>query len=164
MILTSHIIVSGLLGATTKNYFLAALFGLVSHYVLDGIPHWDYLSDEFESRTKTEKNFFKNKKFWNEIFKISIDIFIGLIFIFTILKISGYQSRIAVIISIFFGILPDPLGLLYWITKWKFIKWNADLQEFVHHSIHSKINQKFWSGIIIQTTAAVLAFLILRKF
>ena len=38
MLLASHIIVSGLLGAATKNYFLAAVFGFVSHYILDFIP------------------------------------------------------------------------------------------------------------------------------
>jgi len=166
MILASHIIVSGLLGATTQNYFLAAAIGLVSHYILDAIPHWDfYLSPEFNVKVETEDgSFIKEKLFWKEVGKIAIDILIGLGLLFIFLKNLSYINITAVFISVFFGILPDPLKLFYLMTKWRFIKWNFDLQEFVHYSIHSKIDQKFWPGIIIQTIAVALVFLVLRKF
>jgi len=166
MILASHIIVSGLLGATTQNYFLAAAIGLVSHYILDAIPHWDfYLSPEFNVKVETEDgSFIKEKLFWKEVGKIAIDILIGLGLLFVFLKTSSYINITAVFISVFFGVLPDPLQLLYLMTKWRFIKWNFDFQEFVHHSIHSKIDQKFWPGIIIQISTIGIVFLILYKF
>ncbi len=166
MILASHIIVSGLLGATTQNYFLAAVFGFVSHYILDAIPHWDfYLSPEFNVKAEAEDGkFIKEKFFWKEVSKIVIDILIGLGLLFILLKNLNYINITAVSISVFFGILPDPLQLFYLMTKWRFIKWNFDFQEFAHYSIHSKIDQKFWSGIIIQTIAVALIFLVLRKF
>jgi len=166
MILASHIIVSGLLGATTQNYFLAAIFGFVSHYILDVIPHWDsYLSPKFYVKAEAEDGkFIKEKFFWKEAGKIVIDILIGLGLLFIFLKNLSYINITAVFISVFFGILPDPLQLFYLMTKWRFIKWNFDLQEFVHYSIHSKIDQKFWPGIIIQTIAVALVFLVLRKF
>ena len=166
MILASHIIVSGLLGATTQNYFLAAIFGFVSHCILDVIPHWDsYLSPKFYVKAEAEDGkFIKEKFFWKEAGKIVIDILIGLGLLFIFLKNLSYINITAVFISVFFGILPDPLQLFYLMTKWRFIKWNFDLQEFVHYSIHSKIDQKFWPGIIIQTIAVALVFLVLRKF
>ena len=121
MILASHIIVSGLLGATTQNYFLAAVFGLSSHYMLDVIPHWDYLSDEFISKIKTETGFLKNKKFWRTMLKVAFDILIGLSLLFVIFitttKNPIPKNIIPIFISIFFGVLPDALQLLYWITK-----------------------------------------------
>ena len=69
MTLASHIIISGLLGASTHNYFLAAIFGFVSHFIVDAIPHWDdYLSPEFDSRAKSEKgHFLKGKFFYKEL-------------------------------------------------------------------------------------------------
>ncbi len=168
MILASHIIVSGLLGATTQNYFLAAIFGFASHYILDVIPHWDYLSDEFELQVKTEKGFFKKKKFWQKMAKISFDALIGLallLVIFIALKNFINQKNIApILISIFFGTLPDALQLLYWKTKWQSIKWNVDLQRFTHYSIHKKIEQAFWPGIITQIATIGIVFLILCKF
>jgi len=165
MILASHIIVSGLLGAKTNNYFLAIIFGLLSHYILDLIPHWDsYLSPEFKAKAKAEDGkFIKEKFFWEEISKTVIDVSIGLGLLFIFLENSSYINITAVFISVFFGILPDPLQLLYLMTKWRFIKWNFDFQEFIHFSIHSKINQKFWPGIIIQAITAALVFLVLRK-
>lgn len=168
MILASHIIVSGLLGATTQNYFLAAAIGLVSHYILDAIPHWDYLSSEFISKVKTEIGFLKKKKFWQKLIKVTIDILIGfgllsIIFIAT-LKNPVPKNIIPIFISIFFGVLPDALQLLYWTTRWQFIKWNSDIQDFAHYSIHTKIKQGFWLGIVIQISTIGIVFLILYKF
>ena len=80
MVLASHIIISGLLGAQSKSYFIAAIAGLISHYVLDAVPHWDeYLSKEFQNKTEAETSFIKSKFFWKEIAKVAADILIGLI-------------------------------------------------------------------------------------
>ncbi len=166
MILASHIIVSGLLGTTTQNYFLAAIFGFVSHYLLDVIPHWDsYLSPEFNAKAEAKDgNFIKEKLFWKEVSKIIIDILIGLGLLFIFLKNLSYINMAAVFISVFFGILPDPLQLFYLMTKWRFIKWNFDLQYFIHYSIHKKIKQGFGSSIAIQIATIGIIFLILYKF
>ncbi len=126
MILASHIIVSGLLGSQTNNYFLAAAIGFFSHYVLDGIPHWDYLSKEFETKAQKNPGFMKDQKFWREIGKVALDLLIGLILLFALAKLSGNSNIISVFIAAFFSILPDSLGLLYWMTNWKIIKWNME--------------------------------------
>jgi len=162
MILASHIIISGILASKTQNYFLAALIGLASHYVLDAIPHWDYLSDEFEPRTKTEKGFIKRRAFWQEMIKITADILAG----FGLLVLLAFLDKDAniapLIISAFFGILPDAAQFLYWLTSWKFLKWNSDLQEFFHHLIRKKINPGFQPGIMTQIVTIGIVFLILR--
>ena len=150
MILASHIVISGLLGAQTQNYFLAAVVGLISHYVVDGIPHWDhYLYSDFKTKVQNKKYFFR-KNFWLEISKILVDIITGLSLFFIFWNLYIKKNIIFSLISITFGILPDFLQPLYWITKWRFLKWNSDLQNFMHYSIHSKIKQGFWPGIIIQ--------------
>ena len=166
MILASHIIISGLLGATTQNYFLAAVFGFVSHYIIDAIPHWDsYLSPEFKIRAEIKDgSFIKEKFFWKEISKIAIDILIGLILLFIFLQNLNFVSIIAVFISVFFSVLPDALQFLYWITKWQSLKWNIDLHDFIHNAIHKKIEQGFWPGMAIQVATIGIVFLILYKF
>ncbi|MDP2638779.1 MAG: hypothetical protein Q8P06_01265 [Candidatus Azambacteria bacterium] len=164
MILASHIIISGLLGSQTGNYFLAAVLGLASHYILDAIPHWDYLSEEFETRAHTEKGFIKRKQFWRELINVAFDALLGLALLFIFIRIDKNANIVPAIIGAMFGVLPDPLGLLHWITKWKFLKWNSDLQKFVHYSIHSKIEQYFWPGIAIQTATIGIVLLILYRF
>jgi hypothetical protein len=162
MILASHIIISGILASKTQNYFLAALIGLISHYVLDAIPHWDYLSDEFQFKTKTDKSFIKRTEFWQEIIKISADGLAGLGLLALFVFLDKDANIMSLIISAFFGVLPDAMQFLHWLTGWKFIKWNTDLQEFVHNLIHKKINPGFQSGIITQIATIGIAFLIMR--
>ena len=162
MILASHIIISGILASKTQNYFLAAVIGLISHYVLDAIPHWDYLSDEFEPGIKTEKSFIKRKEFWREIIKITTDALAGFGFLAFFVFIDKDANIAPLIVSALFGILPDAMQFLYWITDWKFIKWNIDFQEFAHNLIHRKINPGFQSGIMTQIATIGIVFLILR--
>lgn len=159
MLLASHIIVSGILGAKTGNYFLAGAIGLISHYALDAIPHWDYyISPEFESRAKNEGwRFLKEKFFIKELTKISIDISIGLVLVFIFLKNLDGVNLISVFISVFFGVLPDPLQLLYHVSHWKFLKSNYDFQATIQ-----KIKPGFWTGIFTQIAVIILVFLVSR--
>ena len=162
MLLASHIIISGLLGATTHNYFLAAALGLFSHYIVDAIPHWDnYLSPEFDSRAKSEKSYFlKSKFFYKELAKVAIDILIGLSVLSLIFfKISGFDNIAYAAIGVFFGVLPDPLQLLYLITNWYFLKPNHKIQLHLHTLIY-KEKPTFWPGILTQVATILLVFII----
>lgn len=166
MILASHIIVSGLLGATTQNYFLAATLGLFSHYIVDAIPHWDnYLSPDFDSKAKLEKgHFLKGRFFYKELGKVAIDILIGLSVLSLIFfKTSGFSNIAYAAVGIFFGVLPDPLQLLYLITNWRFLKPNYELQLRLHTLIYIK-KPSFWPGIVNQIATIGIVFLILYKF
>lgn len=163
MLLASHIIVSGLLGAQTENYFLAAALGLISHYALDTIPHWDnYLSPEFDSKVKSEKvNFLKDKFLHKELGKVAIDISIGLgVLSLMLLKISGFDNIAYVAVSIFFGVIPDPLQLLYFMTNWRLLKPNHDIQLRLHTLIYKR-KPTFWAGISTQIAVIILTLLIL---
>ncbi len=162
MILTSHIIISGILASKTQNYFLAAVIGFIGHYVLDAIPHWDYLSDEFEPRTKTEKNFIKKESFWREIIKITVDALAGFGLLALFVFLDKDANITSLIISAFFGILPDVMQFLSWLTNWKFIKWNIAFHKFAHYLIYKKINLGFQSGITTQIATIGIVFLILR--
>lgn len=162
MILASHIIISGLLGAGTHSYFLAATLGFFSHFIVDAIPHWDgYLSPDFDSRAKSEKGrFLKSRFFYKELGKVAIDILIGLSVLFLIFfKTSGFDNIAYAAVGIFFGILPDPLQLLYLITNWSFLKPNHKIQLYLHTLIY-KENPNFWPGILTQVTTILLVFLI----
>ena len=164
MILASHIIVSGLLGATTQNYFLAATLGFFSHFIVDAIPHWDdYLSPEFDSRAKSEKSLFlKSRYFYKEISKVAIDILIGISVLSLIFfKTSGFDNITYAAVGIFFGVLPDPLQLLYFMTNWRFLKPNYDIQFRLHTLIYKK-KPTFWPGILTQVATILLVFLIVK--
>jgi len=160
MTLASHIIISGLLGASTHNYFLAATVGFLSHYIVDAIPHWDdYLSPDFDSRAKSEGGYFLKDKFlYKELGKIAIDILIGLSVLSLIFfKTSGFDNIAYTAVGIFFGVLPDPLQLLYLITNWRFLKPNHEVQLYLHTLIH-KTKPGLALGIITQIATIALVF------
>jgi len=162
MILASHIIISGLLGASTNNYFLAAALGLFSHYIVDAIPHWDdYLSLEFDSRAKLKKlQFLKDKFLYKELSKVTIDILIGLsVLSLMLFKNSGFDNIVYAAVGIFFGVLPDPLQLLYLMTNWRFLKANHRIQLYLHTLIY-KEKPSFWLGILTQVATILVVFFI----
>lgn len=159
MILASHIIVSGILGSQTGNYFLAAALGLASHYALDAIPHWDYyISPGFDSKAEKEGwHFLAGKFFLKELIKISADILIGLVLVFIFLKNLNEINLISAFVGIFFGVLPDPLQLLYHISHWKFLKLNYEFQLAIQ-----KTKSSLGIGIFTQIAIVILVFLALR--
>lgn len=162
MTLASHIIISGLLGATTHNYFLAAVLGFLSHFIVDTIPHWDnYLSPDFDSRAKSKGvRFLKDKFLYKELSKVAIDILIGLsVLSFIFFKTSGFGNIAYAAIGVFFGVLPDPLQLLYLMTNWRWLKPNHKIQLYLHTLIY-KEKPSFWPGILTQVTTILLVFLI----
>lgn len=157
MILTSHIIISGLIGSRIQNYFLAAVIGFVSHYILDAIPHWDFYisSEKFKKEAGIKKwGFLKEKYFWKEMSKIITDILIGSVFLFLFLNKIPYQNIKIVLVAAIFGILPDAANLIYFITKWRLLKPNYDLQYNIQ-----KTKLGFWPGILIQIAAVAIVLI-----
>ena len=42
MILLAHTITGAIIGEKISNPFLVSLIALISHFILDRIPHWNY--------------------------------------------------------------------------------------------------------------------------
>lgn len=152
MILTTHIITGGILGGISPNLWLAAILGLASHYLLDAIPHWDYLSPEFKKATNLNKKFFKEKAFWQDFIKITIDIFVGLLILTLLGRLKDLNFQKALIGS-FFAILPDPIQFLSWTFGWRFLKYSDKLQVLAH----SKKEPSLWPGLAIQIALIILS-------
>lgn len=112
MILTTHILSGALVGVEIKNPFYIAVVSIVLHFLLDFLPHGDYLSKK--SRLKD---------FW----KVGLDLTIGLAIVAVIFYRQGealpdilYLRNIAT--GIFFSLLPDGTTFLYIWMKMKFLK------------------------------------------
>jgi hypothetical protein len=108
MILTPHLIIGAAIGAKTHNLGLIIILGILSHYILDFVPHWDYINHGI-------KNFHKTKDFkalFLDLFKIAIDGLIGLLIVLLVVwrkDLLNLNNLIFIILGIFFSILPDIL-------------------------------------------------------
>ncbi|MEK9209404.1 MAG: hypothetical protein AAB926_01075 [Patescibacteria group bacterium] len=164
MILITHIVAAA---AVTKPVFqnpgLVFLLAVLSHYLLDAIPHWDY---QLSSVKKDENNTFINatiipnkKLLRNDLTKNLIDFLIGAAIIFLLIRPSLNAKDIAPVIALISGaILPDFITGLNLVWK-KFP--TMELTKF-HHFIHTKnirLNEKPLLGISLHL--AIIAAVIL---
>ncbi len=108
MILITHSVVGAALARYVPSALLAFLFGIVSHYVLDRIPHWHYHVPHVKKATLApfgKKSFSFSRAVAPDVAKVAFDFAVGL-------AISLYFFS-GDIVSIFLGsfgaVLPDLL-------------------------------------------------------
>lgn len=138
MILSSHILIGGAVGTRSKNIYWAFLFGLVSHYLLDAIPHWEYLSSLDEALICVN------------MFKIAVDFGLGLLAVWMFCRIFSRKISWKVLIAVGASILPDAGQTIIYFLK---LNWLKPLFDF-HQTVHSPIDLAFWPGL----AAMVLVF------
>jgi len=141
MTLTTHLSVGAAIGTATGNPALGFFAGLVSHFAMDALPHFDAGSLGGDS-----DNIFKNRK--ASIF-VSIDIFLG---IFLIIILFCRNNNLGIFWPILGATLPDIIDdSPFWS---KYIRKVFPLNYL--HKIHEKVQftvtvkKNFWLGILTQ--------------
>jgi len=131
------------IGAHSPNVWAAFCFGLVIHYLLDSLPHWEYLDSLKVSN--------KSKMF----IKISSDFIIGIIVVFVL--IWDYPQKLIIISALIGSLLPDIIEFLYINFK---IKLFRPLSLF-HHKIHYYKKVSFLKGSISQIIIVIISVILL---
>jgi hypothetical protein len=158
MILVSHAIVGGAVGSFfPQNPLLAFFAGLLSHFVLDAIPHWEYQIKSINSKADSSKGFFKIG--WGlvwDVIKISADFFLGFLLAILIFG-KGNYSDYSVFAGALGGVFPDSLLFLSYVWRTKIL---MALRKF-HLFIHSRVNWKSHPVLGILSQMAVVSAIIL---
>jgi hypothetical protein len=97
MIATCHILMGAAIAEKTHNPFLGLFFAFLSHFILDVIPHAEYLTSSEKSQNKSSGKFLKI--FFDGFFALIIILFFS-------------QNKILALAGGFFGGLPDALSFL----------------------------------------------------
>lgn len=160
MILTPHILAGALVGAQTTNPIAAFVFGLVSHYLIDKIPHWDYDIKKIQEKVPRLKAGMAaeglatgSRQVITQWLKIGFDL--ALPFLITGLLAPNEQSLTLSLIGAAGGILPDFLLYLSWQFPIKILAVHAKF----HDKNHSKIKLGHLAG-----PASYLAIIVLFLF
>ncbi len=127
MVLTSHILAGAVIGAEVKNIWAIFGLGLASHYLMDALPHWDYLVEISYGKIKG----------WA---KVVLDILIGGAIVWLAV---GNSLDWYLVGGVFFALLPDLILFVYLILNLKFL---APLVNF-HRWIHSDKNFNLFPGL-----------------
>ena len=143
MIIIPHMLVGAAIGVHSKSIGAAFLFGVISHYLIDFIPHWEYLDSLKIKKTK-------------EALKIFLDFLIACSLV--LFLVWDYPEKMIIIgFAIFGSLLPDFLIFIYINFKLKFLKTHQD----IHHKIHYFKDLSFWQGLPTTLVVIIISILLI---
>lgn len=123
MLVASHIVAGGVVGSFFGDPYLAFLLGLILHFILDAIPHFDTIGEGC-----------LNVK---QIVLIITDFMIGVALIIWIIK-PDFSIGNPFIWGAIGGMIPDLFdNVPFWQEKFRDTKFGAFVHNF-HQNIHSR--------------------------
>ena len=138
MTLTTHSIIAA---AATKplaamNPILAFVIAIISHYLSDAIPHWDYPLTSIENPENKENRRweFNRKAIIRDVSSMAFDGMLGIAIVVIAVRPATAHEWIWVIAAIIGGSLPDFLQGLYIFTL-KFLRHHQWLHDIFHTNI-----------------------------
>jgi len=147
MILLTHLLAGAVIGTKIKLLWVAIALSLISHYLLDLIPHSEYNIKNIEEKLW--------KKSYIDFIKVFTDFALGISIIFLL-----SDNSPLVYVCAFVALIPDGLALLNQIFGFKILKWH---DHFHHDQVHKLKNKISDSGrFFIQ--AVIIAILIFSLF
>ncbi len=159
MILASHAIIGAAVGRLFPSSPLSGFIaGLLSHYAMDAIPHWDYTLPSIFERKKSGAGRVPGR----EVAYAGIDFIIGILLSFAIFPTGlGNPGTLSFLSGIIGGVLPDALQFFYLFYKGEPIHSHQKFHNAVHARWHLKNRPRI--GIPLQT-AIVILFVAISKF
>lgn len=139
MTLTTHAIIAAtatkpLSGAHPAVIFLVAI---LSHYLSDAIPHWDYPLDSVQNKENPEKRAWSSKRSLviKDLVKISFDALVGFAVVFYFTHPASTVECLVAFLAAFGGMLPDGLQGLYMTVKLPIFRFIQRFHDMFHTNI-----------------------------
>ena len=124
MTLTTHAAIGTAIGYTIHQPLLGFTVGLLSHFLVDMIPHGDsVLAEQLKVHRVNVKRI---------IAYGTVDAVIALILILAMFNVGGFPSTASFTAAVVGSILPDLLIGIYELTKTKYLVWFNRLHFFFH--------------------------------
>ncbi|MFH1611981.1 MAG: hypothetical protein ABH887_01825 [bacterium] len=147
MILIPHILTGAVISKKTNKLWLAFIFGWLSHYILDAIPHWEYLQNMIEIIMPIN------------MVKIVIDLGLGLLIVWMLTRSFSKRKKLLVFTGAIAAILPDMVQSAVFFFKLNFLN---PISVF-HSTVHSNIELSFWWHLPVLILICVTSCVIIRK-
>lgn len=124
MTLTTHATLGAVIGHATGNPLLAFIFGFISHFLIDMVPHGDTgMSDNFRIHKRHRRR---------AVAYVVVDAIFAMFFVLMLANARDIDSVRAYSWGIVGGVLPDFLVGVYEITKTRLLRWFNTLHFFFH--------------------------------
>ena len=154
MILLPHMLIGAAIGAKIHSAIAVFVFSIISHFIADKLPHWEYLDKELSDYRST-------KEFLMVFMKIALDFGLGAILLFYFFQRSPDWPYVA--IGALSAVLPDFFVFLNWLFPR--IKILEKYRDFHHRNhVHRKYHQEKVLSVFSEGTVILLAlYLVIRQ-
>ncbi len=142
MVITPHMLVGAAVGSQASSVWLAFCFGLLSHFLIDALPHWDYIKRVDIGNPSHLK-------------KIALDFILGTLLV--LILVWSEPQKIFILIAIIAALLPDFLEVAYQNFNIKLLR---SFSRF-HHWVHYHKILAFWQGLPFTLIVSLIAVLLL---
>jgi len=161
MIITPHLLLGAAIGAKINHITWIIFLGIISHFLLDRIPHWDYGNKELNAFSKKKSYKLLLKLF----FKITIDGLIGIIILSFLIwqkNIINPKYFLYISIGILASLSPDILSAIIKLfpNKIRILKIYENLHEKILHN-PQHIKKPTFVGLGTEILVSIIAILIL---
>lgn len=145
MMMALHAPAGAFIGETLNSSLLAFILGIISHFIMDIIPHGDL---EVIKDYEKEKNVKKHLKV------LILDAVLTITIIYLIFETSVFTNSQAVSWGIIGALLPDLLVGFYEATNFKLLKYIKIFHTKNHTLIKKDFSQK--TGLILQLIVFII--------
>lgn len=144
MLIASHALVGGTIGELVDNPILALLLGIISHFVLDAIPHYDTTDDGRYTKRQLALFLF--------------DLIIGVVLI--VILLPTIHHSLSFFAGMVGGILPDFIdNVPFWNKHFQSTRFGKSFHEF--HTRIQPIKLSPVPGLLVQLVFLIGTVLIL---
>ena len=153
MLLTPHALVGGAIGASTDNLLYIIVLAILSHFVLDAVPHFDW------GTWHNNKNFELETK---DYLLVAGDI--ALLLIFTYFLWDNIKANPNIAVGGFFAILVDLIdNVPFWKDYVRKLPVFSQMHS-LHRKIHFELKMKNWYwGVLTQIVIIIMAVIVIIK-
>ncbi|MEK7619643.1 MAG: hypothetical protein AAB413_00170 [Patescibacteria group bacterium] len=124
MTLTTHATLGAVIGHATGSPLLAFIFGFISHFLIDMIPHGDTgIADNYKIHKRRRKQ---------ALAYVMVDAVFAIFFVLLLANTRDIESMRAYSWGIAGGVLPDLLVGIYEVTKTRLLRWFNTLHFLFH--------------------------------
>lgn len=149
MFLTVHATAGVIIGQATGNIWLALIAGIVSHFILDIIPHGDQNLVDKNKKSKPKIRDL-NKNELHLLRNIGLIDAMTTLWLMNMLYFSGLVPfTFPIMFGVIGGLLPDAINASYIFFKIKWLK----LYNKIHFNLHffwNNFTVNFKTGLVIQ--------------
>lgn len=118
MILSVHMLVGAAIGSKITNLWSVSALALISHLLLDILPHWEYKSPKPSAKLKN----------W---LKVILDLFIGSSMVGFVIWFLP-DNKIPILVGTFAALIPDGIEVISWYWPNKYLKLFSRFHSYLH--------------------------------